>query len=587
MKIARLLWKLIWYRPLSYASLPLFMLICYCERLIFGLVVQAFFNALPTQTRLTPGFFVLFVPWLIAIAVRLLLAYVDAFASARFDFDVNALLQYNLFRHILKRPGARGLPGSVGEAINHFRDDINIVVEQLSNYGYATALLVYSAVAFVILLRVNVAITLFVFFPLSCILVVVQRVLKKLETYRVASRTATSNVSGAIGEIFGAVQAIQVAGAEQHVLAHFETLNNKRRRSMVRDQVLSGSLDAFFDNVTEIGTALILLLAALSASDGQLRPGDLVLFITYLGLVTGFFSEMGRLLVQQKQTGISFERLAALLQGVAADELVAHHELYLHRPMPDLPVPCPEEVEKLEMLDVRKLGYRYPETGRGISGIDLHIRRGMLTVVTGRIGAGKTTLLQTLLGLLPKDEGEIYWNGQLIADAAAFFVPPRCAYTAQVPHLFSETLRENILLGLSDQASDVAGAIKAAVLETDIASLPQGLETQIGAKGVRLSGGQIQRTAAARMLVRTPDLLVCDDLSSALDVETEQTLWERLFVENTSYTCIVASNRRFLLQRADQVVVLKDGYVEALGPLETVVAGSEEMHYLWQCQSEQ
>ncbi len=352
---------------------------------------------------------------------------------------------------------------------------------------------------------------------------------------------------------------------------------------MVRDQVLSGVLDALFGNVTDIGTALILVLAALSVSSGQLRPGDLVLFLTYLGLVTDFFNQIGKLLVQQKQTRISFERLVALLQGTPAQHLGAHHDLFLSGPMPKPPAPRRSETQRLATLEVSNLGYRYPETGRGISGINLQMSRGTLTVITGRIGSGKSTLLQTILGLLSRDEGEISWNGQPVADPATFFVPPHSAYTAQVPHVFSETIRENILLGLSDQDADLAGAIHTAVLEGDIAAFPQGLDTQIGAQGVRLSGGQTQRAAAARMLVRAPELLVCDDLSSALDVETEQKLWDRLLATN-KYTCLAVSHRRAVLQRADQVIVLKDGHVEAAGSLETVLASSEEMRTIWQGQ---
>jgi ATP-binding cassette subfamily B protein len=253
--------------------------------------------------------------------------------------------------------------------------------------------------------------------------------------------------------------------------------------------------------------------------------------------------------------------------------------------VPATVAPQKSELHRLETLQVSNLRYRYPETGRGISGIHLHIRRGTLTVITGRIGSGKTTLLQTLLGLLLKDEGEIYWNGQPVKDPATFFVPPRSAYTAQVPHLFSGTIKENILLGLADQTTDLSEAIYGAVLEPDLASLPQGVDTQIGVRGVRLSGGQVQRTAAARMFVRLPELVVCDDLSSALDVETEQTLWDRLLLTK-KHTCITVSHRRPVLQRADQVIVLKDGCIEAAGPPETVLTDSEEMRYIWQSTNE-
>jgi ATP-binding cassette subfamily B protein len=219
----------------------------------------------------------------------------------------------------------------------------------------------------------------------------------------------------------------------------------------------------------------------------------------------------------------------------------------------------------------------------------LRLERGTLTVVTGRVGSGKTTLLRVLLGLLPMDAGQIRWNGVPVREPDRFFVPPRCAYTAQVPRLFSNTLRDNILLGLDADEERLQSAIYRAVLETDLAELEQGLETVVGPKGVKLSGGQVQRTAAARMFVREPELLVFDDLSSALDVETEQALWERLFGEAgvrdsrepTQPTCLVVSHRRAALRLADQIVVLADGRIEDAGTLDELLERSATFCELW------
>jgi ATP-binding cassette subfamily C protein len=312
--------------------------------------------------------------------------------------------------------------------------------------------------------------------------------------------------------------------------------------------------------------------------------GDFALFVYYLAFVSDFLAFFGSFLASVKQSEVSFERMAALVNGgelpspstvnPAPFPLTYPHPLYL-KPIlgsqPALPpLSTPTKTDLLQELRVEGLVYHYPGSDNGIADISFSLQRGSLTVITGRVGVGKTTLIRTLLGLLPKQSGKIIWNGLEIAEPATFLVPPRAAYTPQIPQLFSTSLRENLLLGLADDVSpeQLNQAITTAVFEQDLALMPKGLDTQVGTRGVRLSGGQKQRVAAARMLVRQPELLVFDDLSSALDLETEQKLWQRLFNtgnqrHSTVYTptCLVVSHRPSVIERADTIILLEAGRI--------------------------
>jgi ATP-binding cassette subfamily B protein len=266
------------------------------------------------------------------------------------------------------------------------------------------------------------------------------------------------------------------------------------------------------------------------------------------------------------------------------EDVFAHRRLWLRTAPPAAPR-RPALGEGLHLLELAGLSSRHPDSERGIEDIGFRLEAGSFTVVTGAVGAGKTTLVRTLLGLLPRRSGTIAWNGEPVDDPGSFLVPPRAAYAGQLPRLFSATLEENLRLGWQVGDDDLATALHLAALDRDVAAMPQGLDTIVGPRGVRLSGGQVQRATAARALVRAPELLVVDDLSSALDVETETLLWSRLAGAAGNGrgpgAVLVVSHRKAALERADQIVVLDEGRMVGCGRLDELLATCTEMQRLW------
>lgn len=619
MKAARVIGRLMAYRPGLYLINGLLWMGVHGAFIIPGLLVKLFFDALEGRVGVGLGTAALLIG---AFTVgRVAHIYVSAAADILHRFTMSALVRTNAFVAVMAKPGAEPLTASPAEALDYLREDAEQVEDSISWTLDVMGSIAFTAVAVVTLLRIDARVTLLAFVPLVAVVAVAQAAESKVTRYREAARVASERLSGAMGDAFACVQAIQVAGAEAHALARLSELGELRRKAALRDGVFNQVLESVYHNTVGIGTGVILLVLAGRVAHNGFSLGDFSLFIFCLAFVSDYTCFWGSFMAHFDQTRVALRRLSELVGDESGMILATKRPLgislgaalrRLFKRAPDGIEPAAgegakvgglgaaddsgrgsTEAEPFRSLSVRGLRYVY-EGGRGILGADFDLGPGELVVITGRIGSGKTTLLRALQGLLPAS-GQILWNGRRVADPAAFFTPPRSAYTPQVPALFSDSLAENLRLGLNAGDDELLEALKAAAMERDLESLEHGLGTRVGPRGVKLSGGQAQRAAAARMFLRRPELYIIDDMSSALDAGTEEELWRRFECRRRGHgaagkagaasevgaACLAVSHRRATLALADRVIVLAQGRIEDQGPLDELLRRSAELRRLW------
>ena len=502
--------------------------------------------------------------WAAAIAVsetlRMVSIHHGALIWTRVWLHMQTLLRANMLSAQMASGGVHaGQPvGSAGSAVTHFRDDTEDVANLVDGIVDISGGLVFTVIAGFVLGAAGASAAVVVCVPV-CAVAGVTRVLDtRIKEFRAADREATERVTGLLGDIMAAATTVKVNAAVEPMLARLRVLVDRRRHTAVRDRVLDEGVMAFSQGAADVGLGLVLLVSAGAIASGAFDLATLALFTAYLGWLSFLPRMVGRVLARRKQAGVAFARMSALVAEADAGNTVRPRTLPIDpRDQRDRPGVIRPARVPLERLDVDRLTVSYGARPV-LHDVSFSVRRGEFVVITGPVGAGKSTLLRSLLGLAWQADvgGSVCWNGTEIDDRSAFLVPPNAAFLSQVPQLISDSVADNVTLGPAG-ADALDRAFRLAAIGDDIAEMPDGSATLIGPRGLRLSGGQRQRLATARALVHSPELVVLDDLSSALDVETEVQLWTNL--ADAAMTVIAVSHRAVAFDRADQVLRLDAG----------------------------
>ncbi len=375
---------------------------------------------------------------------------------------------------------------------------------------------------------------------------------------RVAGRSASASASArarfgrSLVSALDSVRTVKLAASTPSVHAHLREVDSGRVEAAVREHRVQALLD---------GVPIVMVQCGVVAAWGVLVAGGwgLATALLVAGAVNGFdwFGRVAGAVVTEAPGTRTWmqttSRLAGggdLMQLPEGVDLVQGHA----------PAPAPGRREPLDHLELRGLTAVHDDGTIGVSDVDLTIGARELVLLLGQVGSGKSSLLSALAGLV-SSTGEVRWNGELVDDPQTHLRPGRVAHVAQVPRVLSGTFTDNVRLDHPDRV--VLPALETARMLPDVEAAG-GPDALVGHRGVRLSGGQVQRLALARGLACDAELLLADDVSSALDAATEIELWSAL--RSRGATVVGATSKRAALAQADRVVVLTEGRVAAVGP---------------------
>jgi ATP-binding cassette subfamily C protein len=498
-----------------------------------------------------PGVLLVYVA---AVSAHAFLQEAQAGYSVEVQQSVVRALRMRLYRAVFSAPWIHvsRLRGSdLSHALTHEADRVGNGTHQLLSLA-ATGLV--TAIYALLALKLSVSMTLMVCAGGGLLLAVFSRRAAASRRAGEEFSRATATLYGSAQEHVAGVKAARSLGVEPAWTARFEGDTSRTSDIHVRTIRHHARSQTLFD----IGSVSVLTLLLFVAVDVVRLPTSSLLLLLFL---------FARLV----------PRLATLQQGFH----VVLHTLPSYVSIQNLerllqPVDCsggggPTTLEREIVLD--RVSFRYDADRPALRGVTLRIEAGRTTAVVGTSGAGKSTLADIVLGLLTPCSGAVYVDGQPLAVERLSEWRGRIGYVSQDAFFFHDTIRANLLWarpGASDK--DVERALALAAADHFVASLPLGVDTVVGDRGVGLSGGERQRLALARALLREPSLLVLDEPTSAIDAETEARIWKTIDDLHGRTTILVITHRLSNVRRADAIHVLDEGRIIESGTWDALIA---------------
>jgi ABC-type multidrug transport system fused ATPase/permease subunit len=482
-------------------------------------------------------------------------------------------LRERLFAHIQSMSIGFFTRRSPGVLISRMTNDVE-ALNQLVTDGvvtiFSSTLTLVGVVVILLVLDVKLALITFITFPLLLVASLVFRIVSA-GTYR-ATRERIAAVTAYLQESLSGVRVVRSFGQEPRHVDEMTALNEANRAVNMKTVYLNASYFPAVELLAAIGTAVILLYGGSQAIDGAIKIGIIVSFVGYLTTFFEPIQELSQLYTTYQQGMAALDKIFDLLDTA-----------------PDM-VDAPGAIDPGTLrgeIAMEGVWFSYSENAEhehagaedlpldqwALSDVDLHVPPGQTLALVGSTGAGKSTFAKLVARFYDPQRGSVSVDGHDLRSVQQRALRRQLGIVPQEGFLFSGSVRENIAFG-RPQASleEIEAAVSAVGASEFIAALPQGIDTEVGERGVQLSAGQRQLVAFARALLAEPRILILDEATSNVDVRTEKTIEKGLERLLAGRTAIVIAHRLSTIRRAGKIVVMEHGRLAEQGTHDELIA---------------
>ncbi|MED4037085.1 ABC transporter ATP-binding protein [Niallia taxi] len=475
-------------------------------------------------------------------------------------FVLERKLRSNFMGHLLKMTPTFFQKNRTGDLMARATNDLK-AISITAGFGILTLI---DSTAFMITILITMCLlvswklTLAAILPLPIMAIIMKIYGDRIHKRFTEAQDAFGDLNDRVLQSIGGVRVIRAYVLEKDDEKEFHQMTE----DVYNKNIQVAKIDSLFEPTIRILVGLSYIIGLGYGSylvfQQQITIGQLVSFNVYLGMIVWPMFAIGELMNVMQRGSASLDRVQETLDY-----------------KPDVLNPsASKELVVPDVILFDSVQFQYPSSAvTNLNDINLRVNRGETIGVVGKTGSGKTTLVKQLLREYPKGQGELSINGTSIDEINLQKLRSWIGYVPQDHVLFSKSVKENILFGNLESATEeqLEEAIRLASFNQDIEMLPEGLETLVGEKGVALSGGQKQRISIARALIRNPEILILDDSLSAVDAKTEQNIIQNIKKERSGKTTIITTHRMTAVQHADQIIVLEDGKIMEHGSHEQLL----------------